>query len=149
MTFVAWMASKTLYWDGRSHWICIVENYNKVIRQKKNDQINAVQSKRYVKYICKLIQSGEYCYNAYCQFSQQACTNFMQTYLYLLISTHFFVQTTNLHWVLLTTFPSTKIKSIFQQWWLYMIYLVYFLFQKCTEILILPVIFFFYKNDLL
>ena len=36
--------------------------------------------------------------NAYCQFSQQACTNFMQTYLYLLISTHFFILTTNLHW---------------------------------------------------
>ena len=36
--------------------------------------------------------------NAYCQFSQQACTNFMQTYLYSLISTHFFILTTNLHW---------------------------------------------------
>ena len=35
--------------------------------------------------------------NAYCQFSQQACTNFMQTYLYSLISTHFFILTTNLH----------------------------------------------------
>ena len=33
----------------------------------------------------------------YCQFSQQAYTNFMQTYLYLLISIHFFIQTTNLH----------------------------------------------------
>ena len=28
--------------------------------------------------------------NAYCQFSQQACPNFMQTYLYSLISAHFF-----------------------------------------------------------
>ena len=35
--------------------------------------------------------------NAYCQFSQQACTNFIQTYWYLLISTHFFILTTNLH----------------------------------------------------
>ena len=34
----------------------------------------------------------------YCQFSQQACTNFMQTYLDSLISTHFFILTTNLHW---------------------------------------------------
>ena len=36
--------------------------------------------------------------NAYCQFSQQACTNFLQTYLYSKISTHFFILTTNLHW---------------------------------------------------
>ena len=36
--------------------------------------------------------------NAYCQFFQQACTNFMQTYLYLLISTHLFILMTNLHW---------------------------------------------------
>ena len=35
--------------------------------------------------------------NAYCQFSQQACTNFLQTYLYSKISTHFFILTTNLH----------------------------------------------------
>ena len=42
--------------------------------------------------------------NAYCQFSQQACTNFMQIYLYLLISTHFFILTTNLHWLILTCF---------------------------------------------
>ena len=35
--------------------------------------------------------------NAYCQFSQQACTNFMQIYLYSLISTHFFILI-NLHW---------------------------------------------------
>ena len=35
--------------------------------------------------------------NAYCQFSQQACTNFMQTYLYSSISTHLFILTTNLH----------------------------------------------------
>ena len=27
-------------------------------------------------------------------------SNFMQTYLYLLISTHFFISTTNLHWVI-------------------------------------------------
>ena len=40
--------------------------------------------------------------NAYCQFSQQACTNFMQTYLYSLLSTHFFILTTNLHWKMLT-----------------------------------------------
>ena len=32
---------------------------------------------------------------AYCQFSQQGCTNFMQTYS--LISTHFSILTTNLH----------------------------------------------------
>ena len=36
--------------------------------------------------------------NAYCQFSQQTCTNFMETYLYSLISTHFFILMTNLHW---------------------------------------------------
>ena len=39
--------------------------------------------------------------NAYCQFSQQACTNFMQTYLYSLISTHLFILTTNLHGLIL------------------------------------------------
>ena len=38
-----------------------------------------------------------YWYNAYCQFFQQACTNFMQIYLYSLISTHLFILTTNLH----------------------------------------------------
>ena len=53
-------------------------------------------------------KASNYCYNAgpwkgtcivnaYCQFSQQACTNFMQTYLYSLISTHLFILTTNLH----------------------------------------------------
>ena len=36
--------------------------------------------------------------NAYCQFSKLECTKLMQTYLYLLISTHFFILTTNLHW---------------------------------------------------
>ena len=35
--------------------------------------------------------------NSCCQFSQQACTNFMQTYLYSLILTHFFILKTNLH----------------------------------------------------
>ena len=54
------------------------------------------------------ITEKKYCYNtvspkctcivdAYCQFSQRACTNFMQTHLYLLISTHFFILTTNQH----------------------------------------------------
>ena len=33
----------------------------------------------------------------HCQFPQQVCTNFMQTYLYSLISTRFFILTTNLH----------------------------------------------------
>ena len=52
------------------------------------------------------VQSGEYCYNAvspkgtcsvnaYCQFSQQSCTNFMQIYFYSLISTHFCFMTYN------------------------------------------------------
>ena len=51
---------------------------------------------------------GQYCYNAvspegtcivnaYCQFLQQACTNFMKTYSYSLISTNFFILMTNLH----------------------------------------------------
>ena len=39
--------------------------------------------------------------NAYCQFSQQACTNFMQIYLHSLISTHFFILKTNLHCLIL------------------------------------------------
>ena len=47
---------------------------------------------------------------AYCQFSQEACTNFMQTYLYLLISTHFFILTTNLHWKILKAF-FTKVSN--------------------------------------
>ena len=50
----------------------------------------------------------KYCYNAvspkYCQFPQQTCTNFMQTYLYSLISTHFFILTTNFHWLISTCF---------------------------------------------
>ena len=45
--------------------------------------------------IVKFPARGYYCYNAYCQFSQQACTNFMQTYLYSFISTQFFILTTN------------------------------------------------------
>ena len=45
---------------------------------------------------------NEYCLNACCQSSQQACTIFMQTYLYLLISTHFFILTTNLHCIFQT-----------------------------------------------
>ena len=55
--------------------------------------------------------SGEwkYCYNAYCQFSQQVCTNLMQIYLYLLISTCFFILTTNLHWQM--TNPKTQDKK--------------------------------------
>ena len=59
-----------------------------------------------VKTVMELL--GNHCYNAvslkgtcivnaYCQFSQQASTNFMQIYLYSLISTHFFILTTNLH----------------------------------------------------
>ena len=55
------------------------------------------------------IQSN--CYNAYCQFSQQACTNFMQTYLYLLISTHFFILTTNLHWKILANYSQLNISQ--------------------------------------
>ena len=53
----------------------------------------------------------ENCYNAYCQFSQQACTNFMQTYLHSFISTHFFVLTTNLHW-----FVEAKIVFCVMSW---------------------------------
>ena len=45
-----------------------------------------------------LLQWGHCIVNAYCRFYQQACTNFMQTYLYSLISTHFWLLTTNLHW---------------------------------------------------
>ena len=56
----------------------------------------------------KTWKKKKYCYNAgpfgdlhaYCQFSQQACTNFMQTYLHLLISTCFFILTINLHWLI-------------------------------------------------
>ena len=44
-----------------------------------------------------MLQWGHCIVNAYCQFPQQACTNFMQTYLYSLISTHIFILTTNLH----------------------------------------------------
>ena len=47
--------------------------------------------------------------NAYCQFSQQVCTNFMQIYLYSLISTRFFILTTNLHWQM--TNPKTQNKK--------------------------------------
>ena len=42
-------------------------------------------------------QENDWLIRLHCQFSQQACTNFMQTYLYSLISTHFFILTTNLH----------------------------------------------------
>ena len=41
--------------------------------------------------------------NDYCQFSQQACTNFMKTYLYSLISTSFFILTTNVHCIISKT----------------------------------------------
>ena len=50
--------------------------------------------------------------NAYCQFSQQACTNFIQTYLYLLIPTHFFILTTNLHYSNIMQFGIKSVGSI-------------------------------------
>ena len=49
--------------------------------------------------------------NAYCQFSQQECTNVMQTYLYSLISTHFFILTTSLHCSIVVTSRTENQKS--------------------------------------
>jgi hypothetical protein len=57
--------------------------------------------------------------NAYCQFSQQACTNFMQTYLYLLISTHFFILTTNLHCTFKVDFQCQQLTGFFSLFFIY------------------------------
>ena len=73
--------------------------------------------------------------NAYCQFSQQACTNFMQTYLYLLISTHFFILPTNLHWGIMSRCFRQLFQAIFWAifggfvWWLFWRFLWQFIYD--------------------
>ena len=49
-----------------------------------------------------------------CQFSQHACTNFMQIYLYLLISTRFFILTSNLHWIMSPFLKKPSLKSLME-----------------------------------